>query len=314
MELFQHFIEDTKTNLENIEESVLALEKNHGGIELINNLLTQFHTIKGGAKLLELNEMNKLCHAVESFLEDAGNRNVQFGQTQIELLFECKDILKKLFDTLLRNIGSKKEGKPIDLKSEYLIKTVLKKLSFDPDTEPINKKEEKNKNLNSSLDAAKNIEANKQKENHKVSSLCKFLTFRLDNEFYALNIGCVHEIISMLDITPVPQTSNFLMGVINLRGTVVPVIDMRLRFGIPYAEYNEETSIIIIKGKKGLIGFIVDTVSEVISANESSIDEAPDFGNTVNVDFVTGILKANGEVKIMIDIEKILTNGIIVVE
>lgn len=106
-----------------------------------------------------------------------------------------------------------------------------------------------------------------------------------------------------------PQTANFVKGVINLKGKVVPVIDLRLLFGMAQAEYHKETCIIIVNGSKGLIGTIVDTVSEVIGIDKSEVEQAPDFGETVNTDFILGMTKVNSEAKILLDIEKILFNG-----
>ena len=154
----------------------------------------------------------------------------------------------------------------------------------------------------------------KSSEPDKTSLSGKFLTFKLDNEYYALGIELVQDIICIVDITRVPQTANFVTGLINLRGKVIPVIDLRLTFGMSQADYNKETCIIIVNGTKGLIGIIVDIVSEVIDVKENEVESAPDFGRNIDTDFILGMSKINNDVKILIDIEKILENSKMIVE
>ena len=316
-ELFQSFIEESRANIQKVEEGILALEENPENIGAINDLLTQFHTIKGGAKLLGIKEINKLCHAAESFLEDFKNEKKVFNQTHIEILFESEDILNKLFEILVKNLSTKEEGKSVDLNSEDLIEPVFQKLGKN-DVKGDQKAHVKEiQNIQPPADSSeKNVveEVRQAEEKCDVSLSGKFLTFRLEDEYYSLKTACVKEIIGLLDITSVPHTSNFVKGIINLRGKVVPVIDLRLRLGMPQGKYGEETCTIIIKGKKGLIGIIVDSVTEVIDVNESEVDEPPDFGKTIDADFIVGVTKVNEEIKILLDIEKIISNDNMVVE
>lgn len=140
----------------------------------------------------------------------------------------------------------------------------------------------------------------------------KFLQFELDNEFYGLDILKIMEINGMMDITAVPQTPRFLKGLINLRGKVIPVIDLRLKFGLPEQAYTERTSIIVIEFKtaKGVtqIGILVDKVSEVITINETEIDPAPEFGTRLKSEYIKGMAKTKTHVIIILDIELILTD------
>ncbi len=159
-------------------------------------------------------------------------------------------------------------------------------------------------------EASKSAEKSEQPAASSKASLSgKFLTFRLKNESYALGIGFVQDIISIMDITSVPQTVNFVKGLINLRGKVLPVIDLRLVFEMSQEEYHKETCIVIVKGRKGLIGVIVDVVSEVIDVNAAEIENAPDFGKGFDTDFILGMYKKNNDVKTLIDIEKILDSN-----
>jgi len=139
----------------------------------------------------------------------------------------------------------------------------------------------------------------------------KYLTFQLAEEGYGIGILKVREIIGMLPVTPVPQTPMFLKGVINLRGQVIPVVDLRLKFGLMEEEYTERTSIIVVE-VKGLsnnipIGIVVDTVSEVINIQAQEIEPAPTFGASINTSFILGMAKTEGGVKILLNIDQVLS-------
>lgn len=139
----------------------------------------------------------------------------------------------------------------------------------------------------------------------------KYLTFSLDCEEYGIGILKVKEIIGMMSITPVPQTPQFVKGVINLRGKVIPVIDLRLRFAMPEADYAERTCIIVVEilGEAGTfqIGIVVDSVSEVLNIKSAEIEETPTFGTKLNTDYILGMAKIDGAVKILLDIDRVLT-------
>jgi len=138
----------------------------------------------------------------------------------------------------------------------------------------------------------------------------KYLTFSLANEEYGIGILKIKEIIGMMPITTVPQTPLFVKGVINLRGKVIPVIDLRLRFDMEGIDYSERTCIIVveIQGKIGtvLIGIVVDSVSEVLSIKEEDIEDTPAFGTRLDTEFIMGMAKLDGGVKILLDIDRVL--------
>jgi purine-binding chemotaxis protein CheW len=140
----------------------------------------------------------------------------------------------------------------------------------------------------------------------------KYLTFALAHEEYGLEILKVREIIGYMEITAVPQTPHYVKGVINLRGQVIPVIDLRTKFGIPTAEVTDETCIIVVEiaqnGHKFNTGIIVDRVQEVLDIAGEEIEEAPQFGPSVNTDFILGMGKIGQSVKILLDINKVLSS------
>ncbi|KKM60899.1 hypothetical protein LCGC14_1537160 [marine sediment metagenome] len=137
----------------------------------------------------------------------------------------------------------------------------------------------------------------------------KYLTFFLAGEEYGLEILKVREIIGVMDITDVPGTPEFVKGVINLRGKVIPVLDLRLKFGMPSVEQTEETCIIVVDVGGVEMGIIVDRVSEVLDISSEAIEDPPSFGVNVNTDFILGMGKAEGSVKILLDIDEVLTAG-----
>lgn len=136
----------------------------------------------------------------------------------------------------------------------------------------------------------------------------KYLTFVLDQEAYGLEILSVREIIGLMNITSVPQTPRHVKGVINLRGKVIPVIDLRLKFAMSEAEQTEETCIIVVQVGRLEIGILVDKVSEVINIASADIENTPSFGTDVNTDFILGMGKANGKIITLLDIRKVLGN------
>ena len=135
----------------------------------------------------------------------------------------------------------------------------------------------------------------------------KYLTFRLAAEDYGLEILKVREIIGMMDITAVPRTPTFVKGVINLRGKVIPVVDLREKFGMEAAEQTEETCIIVVDVGKVEMGIIVDKVSEVLDIPGEDIQDTPSLGTGVNTDFILGIGKTGDGVKILLDIDRVLS-------
>jgi len=137
----------------------------------------------------------------------------------------------------------------------------------------------------------------------------KYLTFVLAGEEYGLEILKVREIIGIMPITAVPRTPEFVKGVINLRGKVIPVIDLRLKFGLPAAEQTDETCIIVVDVGQMEMGVIVDRVSEVLDIAGEDIEDAPSFGAAVQTDFILGMGKSEDKVTILLDISKVLTAG-----
>ena len=138
----------------------------------------------------------------------------------------------------------------------------------------------------------------------------KYLTFALANEEYGLEILKVREIIGYIDVTAVPQTPHHVKGVINLRGQVIPVIDLRAKFGMETTDVTEETCIIVVEitrpNRTFSTGIIVDRVQEVLDVPGQDIEEAPQFGAAVNTDFILGMGKVGESVKILLDIDKVL--------
>lgn len=139
----------------------------------------------------------------------------------------------------------------------------------------------------------------------------KYLTFTLADEEYGIGILKVKEIIGIMPITTIPRMPAYVKGVINLRGKVIPVIDLRLKFAMEEASYTERTCIIVvdIAGGAGrlLIGIIVDSVSEVINVKGADIEDTPSFGVKLDTNDILGMAKSGGRVKILLDIDQVLS-------
>jgi len=138
----------------------------------------------------------------------------------------------------------------------------------------------------------------------------KFLTFTLGHEEYGVPMLKVREIIKVMDITQVPQVPDHVLGVINLRGKVIPVIDLRRKFALPAMEHTERTCIIVadvdLSPVRVMMGIVVDSVSEVLNVSDADIDETPDFGGRKTTDYLLGLARVKGTVKILLDLDRVL--------
>jgi purine-binding chemotaxis protein CheW len=137
----------------------------------------------------------------------------------------------------------------------------------------------------------------------------KYLTFGLANEEYGLEILKVREIIGMMEITCVPAMPDHVMGVINLRGKVIPVINLRRKFTMPEAEQTSETCIIVVSVNNNLMGVVVDRVSEVLDIRGEEIEDAPNVGVELGSDYILGMAKTKGGVKILLAIDAVLASA-----
>lgn len=142
----------------------------------------------------------------------------------------------------------------------------------------------------------------------------RYLTFVLGDEAYAIPVLSVREIIRAIEITPVPRMSDYIKGVINLRGKVLPVMDLRIRFKLSRAESTERTCTIVVQtghggGLSNQVGLVVDAVEEVVQINAELIEPAPDFGSHLNTEYILAMARIKGGVKALLDIEKIIAAG-----
>ena len=140
----------------------------------------------------------------------------------------------------------------------------------------------------------------------------KFLTFFLAGEEYGIEILSVHEIIGMMPITCVPGTPDYICGIINLRGKIIPIVDLRRKFGMESKAQTAETCIIVVHVQGVEVGTVVDRVSEVLNIDAGEIEPPPSFGKDVNTDYILGIGKSQSKVKILLNIDRVIANEQIV--
>lgn len=136
----------------------------------------------------------------------------------------------------------------------------------------------------------------------------QFVTFRLEDEIYGINVMQVQEVLRVSEIAPVPGAPHYVLGIINLRGNVVTVIDTRTRFGLPTTEVDDDSRIVIIEADKQVVGILVDSVAEVVELHQSEIDSAPNVGNEESSRYIQGVASKGQELLIVVDLNKLLTD------
>ncbi|RII30631.1 MAG: chemotaxis protein CheW [Geobacter sp.] len=145
-----------------------------------------------------------------------------------------------------------------------------------------------------------------------ITETVQYLTFKLGEEIFSLDVAKVREILEYTNITKVPQTPDFMCGVINLRGSVVPVIDLRLKFGMPATERTVNTCIIVVEvqmeNEDIVLGTLADSVQEVVELEPEQIEPAPQIGTRLNTEFIRGMGKQDGNFIIILDIDKVFSN------
>ena len=136
----------------------------------------------------------------------------------------------------------------------------------------------------------------------------QWVTFRLENESYGINVMQVQEVLRYTEIAPVPGAPPYVLGIINLRGNVVTVIDTRSRFGLSNADTTDQTRIVIIEAENQVVGILVDAVAEVVYLRQSEIETTPNVGNEESAKFIQGVCHKNEELLILVDLEKLMTD------
>ncbi|WP_395344282.1 chemotaxis protein CheW [Ningiella sp. W23] len=136
----------------------------------------------------------------------------------------------------------------------------------------------------------------------------QWVTYRLDDETYGINVMQVQEVLRYTEIAPVPGAPNYVMGIINLRGNVVTVIDTRARFGLPSSEITDNSRIVIIESDEHVVGILVDSVAEVVYLRSSEIDSAPNVGTEESAKFIQGVSNRDNELLILVDLNKLLSD------
>ncbi|MCG8486035.1 MAG: chemotaxis protein CheW [Candidatus Thiodiazotropha sp.] len=138
--------------------------------------------------------------------------------------------------------------------------------------------------------------------------LIQFVTFILMDEVYGINVMQVQEVLRVTEIAPVPGAPSYVLGIVNLRGNVVTVIDTRKRFGLPSVEVSDNSRIVVIESEKQVVGILVDAVAEVVELRENEIDAAPNVGTEESSRYIQGVATQEGRLLILVDLNKLLTD------
>jgi len=139
-------------------------------------------------------------------------------------------------------------------------------------------------------------------------SIIQWVTFHLENEKYGIKVMQVQEVLRMTEIAPVPGAPHYVLGIINLRGSVVTVIDTRRRFGLPDTEADDETRIVIVEADNNVVGILVDSVAEVVDLKMSEVETAPNVGNDESSKYIQGVSSRDDELLILVDVNKLLSD------
>lgn len=158
---------------------------------------------------------------------------------------------------------------------------------------------------------AENTETEQTEEKEKLESMVQFLSFALGDEEYGVDILCVQEIRSWEPVSRIPNVPSYEKGVVNLRGAIVPIVDLRERFGLGHLEYTPLTVVVVLQvqndnGKTRVMGVVVDSVSDVIDVDKKTIQSAPDFGTKVSTEFINGLASVNERMVMLLDVDKLL--------
>ena len=139
-------------------------------------------------------------------------------------------------------------------------------------------------------------------------SVVQWVTFRLSDEIYGINVMQVQEVLRVSEIAPVPGAPHYVLGIINLRGNVVTVIDTRIRLGLNTTEVTDSTRIVIIESARHVVGILVDCVAEVVDLRASDVESAPNVGNDESARYIQGVASRDDELLILVDLNKLLTD------
>lgn len=153
-----------------------------------------------------------------------------------------------------------------------------------------------------------NLTKQSAKNKEAADIVLQWVTFKLQEETYGINVMQVQEVLRYTEIAPVPGSPDYVLGIINLRGNVVTVIDTRSRFGLEPADVTENSRIVIIEAEKQVIGILVDSVAEVVYLKSSEIDTAPNVGTDESARFIQGVSNREGELLILVDLNKLLSD------
>lgn len=138
--------------------------------------------------------------------------------------------------------------------------------------------------------------------------IVQWVTFRLAEETYGINVMQVQEVLRVSEIAPVPGAPHYVLGIINLRGNVVTVVDTRIRLGLKTSEVTDSTRIVIIEGSKHVVGILVDCVAEVVDLRASELESAPNVGNDESAKYIQGVASRDDKLLILVDLNKLLTD------
>ncbi|VAX15890.1 hypothetical protein MNBD_NITROSPINAE02-1272 [hydrothermal vent metagenome] len=304
--LIAEFYEDTQAHLENIEVDVLKLEKDHSQSDLIDAVFRRVHSIKGNSGMLGLDQIRVTGEVFETFLDKIRERRTATSE-EIDKMFTHLDALKKVVSQTKGETGEP-EIRAEETPAEAEPMATTQEISATPGDpmSPVGQSAPQVESKPRPAGKADNLDmVDDEDDNARNDSgiSTTYLTFKLEKEHYGVDIMKVREIILREEITPVPNTDSFVLGVMNLRDQIIPVFNLKKKLNIEdYDKSIEEKNIIVIEIQKVTTGLRVEEVTGIVTLGKDQISPANDFSGSIPTDYLHGIGQSEEETIILIDV------------
>jgi len=286
-ELYDAFLTETREHIELIEQNLLKLESDFNNKSIINEIFRSYHTIKGSAAYMNYDKIKLLSHKIENLLDMIRKDKISINTKIIDFLFNSVDLIKGL----LHNDQKELDFSAIEKTITEIVKEDKKKLSTPKENFKIIK-------IDSQIEEDEEDIISENENN-------KFLIFSIANVDFGISLMYIDEITKLLTGTFLPFTEDYITGLINVRGEIIPLIDLRLKFNLKQKNLPD-SRIVIIKFNESLVGLKVDMVKKIIEIPEKEIKAFNKKLRDFNVEYIRGIYLYNRKPVIILDLQKVL--------
>lgn len=311
-ELKREFIVETYEHLENAQDALLQLEKDPDNYETLNFIFREIHSIKGGANFLGLQDIINVSHEMESLLDRMRNYEIYPSSDVINAIFEGIDIIRKLADDMENNKQSSidyssyiKQLKKIGSSNQLSDAAIQQRMKNNDDFQTLNEPEFAGNREDDKNDKFASFRINEDDQHIDEDSYQMVVSFEYGDVTYGIEVEFVREIVRPTDVTTIPFAPCHVMGLMNLRGDVVTIVDFGKLLGVKKSESDNNHKVLIIGNEELTFGLYVDNVREVVSVLPGEIKEA-NIASVSSAEVLRGIVERNGEFIQIIDIRKLI--------